>query len=656
MSTVIPVIPVNSTDASVTVLNKAYNISQTSGRPVALTNQYNHWCERGASSIAASLTNSPELYNTVADNAWVSRNNYQKAKNSSGQALYNAPAEVYKSTVTSDQLANLPVGTVLCFQYANGGPGHTMTYYGVDANGAQMWGSDNVNDDPSIFLKSNKVSNVAIVTPTQAGIDAITSSHPDLGITASTGIANGVTVPGGVASTGPSYVSPPESTGTGTAIGGSAVTILGNPNNADPALTPDQMITLNDQFFNSLGPGATAAVEPLAALQSKASGEYSNRQFVSPVSLKIDVEGVYKDIDFLQKELRTNSYNPFKVNAVLSINRSPATSNGVQINNKQDRKSRNLQIKYGTGRQTSAGASGAIGGGGTSATGALGGLLGGGKTSAAFEQGVRSVFANQQNLTQSIFNAGNSAITQNLANRLPNIQSLLGQNKYVGSALGFANQIPGVANLTSGLTSGIQGALNNPLGTLQNVGGALGLDIQGGLPSVSLGSLGDVFNLASGIASSGPPTSISGVIALEQQAKAIICNFVLPVINIPSWDALFKFNGKALLDQIKREIKAELDMITNPFKALYKQVKEFFKPENLKKMLLSLLPDPNEIYKAVVHELTTCDNAQGGKKNDLSGKGATSGSIQKALIDASPVKSAFNYIPPGANQGQGPLA
>jgi len=292
--------------SSVAILNNAYSISQTAGRPVAYADTYNHMCARGASAVAASMTNNPALFDTVAANAWESRSKYQNATDSSGQPLYNANQDYPAGAIQQSDLANVPPGTVVTFQY--GQYGHAMTFMGNDPDtGQPQWASDNVNDNPSHFLNRGDLQGVSIVTPTAAGQAAISQQCGNLPTGAQAAYAP---PPGGVPNISNGNVSLAGPGGEGNTFSTGA---------ADQPLTPDQAVTLNSQFFNSLGPGAMAPVEPLNALQNKAQNPYSNKQLVTPISITYHVEGTNIDADLLTKSLATNSHNPAKQNSVLKI-------------------------------------------------------------------------------------------------------------------------------------------------------------------------------------------------------------------------------------------------------------------------------------------------------------------------------------------------
>jgi len=533
-----PITPLS--DHTVKVIVAAQSISHQVGRPVSIApGTYGGYCERGASAVAGALTNDPNVTAALGANAFVSRDLYSKTG-------YWNPASPVVSTnsipaETLSQINNPTVGTVLCFQSSTGGPGHTMIYAGDGS-----WMSDNASDNPSKFINSAKYNAISIVTPTDKGVSTINNSYP--------GIQNGSV---------PQYVTPPQES-VGSAQGGQSY----NP--TQTATTPDQLITLNDQYFNGVGAGGMAPVEPLNNLQSKAKQPYSNRQFVSPIALKINVEGVYKDIDFLQKQLSTNNYNPYKRNIVLSLNSAQIARTGVTITGNRDRNAKSMTLKQGKVGE------------------------------------IANQFIGQHDLTQSVFNAGNNAITQALGSRVPSLQDFAGSNKYVSTGLAAVNQIPGAPAITGALSN----ITSNPLNAVTSL--SKSLNIQSQLPSVSLGSLTKIFTLASTTAASGPPTSIAGIIALEQQAKELACNFVPPNITIPSLSDIFNIKITDLEQKVLDEIKK-----------IEKQIADFFSYQHLIQILNDLIPDPNELLQAMYDKFFKCEAGPTAKKNDLSGKSDT---------------------------------
>jgi hypothetical protein len=381
-----------------------------------------------------------------------------------------------------------------------------------------------------------------------------------------------------------SYTTAPEQLQPGVDVQGSAITTI---NNISPTETPEQLLTLTPTSFLT-----NASAGPINILQSRAQQPYSNRQFVSPINIALNVEGVYLQVDFLQKPISSNSYNIYKQNSVLSTNQSLITSNIVAANNSKDRNSRTLTTVNNNIPQ----------------------------------------FASQSALSQSIFNNGVQAITQTITSRIPNIGSFINKIPSSSSALSDLNAIPGTVHVTNALTQ----ITTNPLGTVQTLVKASGINLQGGLPSVSIESLGQVFNLASNIASSGPPPSLQGIITAEQQIKSLICNFKPPTVNFG-----FLKNLDQILQKQPNDASEQLQHQKNIQKQGDQQNFLQLSWAFIKTNIIDKLPKPSQLWAAVTTELTTCDSGTNSKQNDLSGKGNS--------------PAGFKYVVPNANAGQGPI-
>jgi hypothetical protein len=568
-------IPVNQ-QAGATVLNRAYKLANQNN--VALGNQYNGNCAKGTRMGVAALFNNTDSQGRAIASSDIYKGNAWATNNVFEQTGFYKPAEyTSQKQLTPDYFNTLPVGSVVSFNY--GDYGHKMVR-NIDGS----WMSDKVvNESPtSNWILAKGDIPIAISVPNAAGNKAMQAANPGIQISSATGIENGISVPGGSASPGPNFYTSPQINSDSTAIGGSGtVNIVGNA--VDITTTPDELITLNDNFFNGLSPEASAAVEPLAILQARANQPYSNRQFVSSVSLKINVEGIYKDIDFLQKQLSTSFYNPYKRNAALAINSNQVIRKGLNINNGKDRTARELTLKYGSNNS------------------------GVNEDISPLTKAINT----QHSTTQTVYNAANNAITQNLATRIPTTPAAIAA---AGNAVVTASK----------------------------------LNIPNTLPSTSSGNLKAILTAASSIASSGIPTSVTGAIALEQQIKTIICNFPIFIPPDISFKSLFQINGPALVEQIKKEIKNELDKIKDaildPIKAIYNQIKDFFKPEHIKEMLVDLLPDPGALSQAAIDEFTKCNNGPAAKKNDLSGKSDKSSPAAAGAPPTLPVDIAASIV------------
>jgi hypothetical protein len=380
---------------------------------------------------------------------------------------------------------------------------------------------------------------------------------------------------------------------------------LGFLNNVDNITKPG--VSLNP--VNTLTPAAqaianTAPPSPngAAALQTKSQGEYSNKQFIAPFSYSQNVEGVFVNVDYLGKRIITNGSVPYRAIVSLSATALPITLINDPSENNPERLVKtppsSSSVFSGTSIQNAA-----IQQFGTGVNAVTNSLAG--RTS-QFTSLIQSPKSNPSQLFSNLTSSGIAALAGQLQNKLP----FTSINQSIANLPGFSivtnalGQIPGGSNIV--------GALSNPVGTatgLLQQTLANSIDIQGGLPSVSLGSLGDVFSLASNIASSGPPTSLTGLISLEQQVKSLICNFTLPIINIPPYDVILKFKFPKPQDILK-QVKKQLDDIKS----------NIINQLDIVKQLKNLLPDPEEIYDAIITEITTCDKNPNSKNNAKDGQ------------------------------------
>jgi hypothetical protein len=381
---------------------------------------------------------------------------------------------------------------------------------------------------------------------------------------------------------------------------------------------------------NALTPAAQALAatrpssESVAALQLKAQGQYSNKQLVTPFKYEINVEGTWITVDALGKKLQVETDNQFKSIASLS-----AIKFDIKIIDQARLSGGQRAVK---------------------------------QAGSALQSGTATF-----NAASQIFNTGNSSIISNISNRFSEYSSLVfGKSDQVASNLASKatgalsnvlpstqiNQaiakIPGIGIVTNSLGnlpggSNLTSMLSNPLGSVQGMVGSSVSSItqQFGLPSLNmsggsfdLGSLPGDFSQITGLATdifhNGPPTSLQGIISLEKQIKGIICNFKLPIITLPSFDEIvnFKFpRPKDILKQIKKEFDDLVSNIINQF--------------DIVKMLKELIPDPEEIYDAIITELTTCENNPNADKNSKAGQGEGSS-------ESSKLAGVFNAAKPTA--------
>ena len=352
------------------------------------------------------------------------------------------------------------------------------------------------------------------------------------------------------------------------------------------------------------------------ALQLRAQGEYSNKQFVAPMKFSLNVEGTSMIVDYLGKRIITDNKVPYR--QIISLSATPLVFKTI------DDPSLNNMDRLVKPTPTQSVAAKMINTGTSAVTQSLGNRISQIPTTIQSAATQISSLASGNILSNGFNQISNYLPTSQVNQALAKIPGL----SVATNALGV---IPGTANLTK--------ALQDPVGAatslIQGAFEGSSLNIQGGLPSISLGSLGDIFSLASNIASSGPPTSLTGIISLEKSAKSIICNFTLPIINIPPYDAILKFKFPKPQDILKQVKKQLDDFISNVVNQL-----------DVVKLLKSLLPDPEEIYKSIIKELTTCDKDPSNKNNIKSGKAGQSGSSPSNVSPLN-IQSALTQNVPG---------
>lgn len=349
----------------------------------------------------------------------------------------------------------------------------------------------------------------------------------------------------------------------------------------------------------------------IAALQQKTKESYSNRQFIAPLNYQINVEGTWITVDILGKRVITDNNAEYRSIASLSaINVIPrkienARFDGIERLVKD--------IPQGVGLLT--GATGA----GTPA------LLAAGQQFISGKNATIDVLSNRFSQFTSLI-TDKSTLNLNSLTPSLNIGSTL--NGVISDALPTTQitqslaKVPGLNIVTNSLgnlpgASNLFSMLNNPVGAVEGVVGkaASSLNLQAGLPSIalkdgefSLGSLPDVFSAATDIFHNGPPTSLTGLISLEKQVKGLVCNFTPPVIKLPSFDSITSFKFPKLED-IEKQIKKEFDDLKS----------NIINQLDIVKQLKDLLPDPEELFKDIVKELTTCDEGPTSANADKSG-------------------------------------
>jgi hypothetical protein len=361
-----------------------------------------------------------------------------------------------------------------------------------------------------------------------------------------------------------------------------------------------------------------------AALQNKSQKQYSNKQFIAPFSYQQNVEGTFINVDYLGKRVVTNGSMPYRAIVSLSAISIPITLIDDPSVHNPDRlvKTPPSSSSSFTGTPTQNAAVQQFGTGINAVTSTLAGR------STQFSQSTQD---KTTQLFGSLQNSG-AGVLQNLQTSLPfsninqTVANLPGFN-VVTNALG---QIPGGTDLTK--------ALSNPVGAIDGLTqtATKGLNLQSALPSGSLGSLGDLFSIASDISHNGPPTSLTGLVSIEKQIKAVVCNFQLPTLTIPDLSTITNVVGGALgalgsaagaaISNLSGQIQKEISGVSEIGKQIQKEFQDTISNTNnqldILTQLKAALPDVSGIYNSAIKELTTCDKSPNQQNNVVSGQPA----------------------------------
>jgi len=410
--------------------------------------------------------------------------------------------------------------------------------------------------------------------------------------------------------------------------------------------TPTQPLVTTDPNISSTGS---------AALQNKAQGQYSNKQFVAPFSYQQNVEGTFINVDYLGKRVLTNASMPYRAIVSLSAISLPITLiNDPSVNN-PDRLVKEVPTSSASfaGTPTQNAAIQQFGTGINAVTNSLAGRIT--QFSSTSQDKSTQAFSNLQNSAAGALQ--NFQTTLPISNITKSVANLPGFN-VVTNTLG---QIPGGTNL--------QGALSNPIGAIGGLSQVIpkDLNLQGALPSGSLGSLGNLFSTASDIANSGPPTSLTGLVSVEKQIKAIVCNFQLPTLTIPSFSSITNVLGgvasgigniaSSAVSNLSNAIQGEIKGLSDLGKQIQKEFQDTTSNINnqlniLKQMQLTL-PDISGIYNAAIKELTTCENSPNQQNNVKSGENSAPPPPTPSLAATTPIANTGTGYGAAANQTAG---
>jgi hypothetical protein len=371
------------------------------------------------------------------------------------------------------------------------------------------------------------------------------------------------------------------------------------------AVTPDvQNALLFDQSKGSNTPNNTGQ----SALSQKTQGKYSNKQLMAPFNYQINVEGVLITVDYLGKKIITKNNTPYRSIASLSATTLPITL----ISDPFQPGTGNRLIKQAPSQKA---ATKIYNTGNNAVSNSINGRYN------VFEQPLQPT---------TIFNNLQSSGGAALQGVLKDTKAFTNINQTIAKLPGFSvitnalGQIPGGTNIAQ--------ALANPVGAVgglaQSVAG--GLNLQASLPSGSLGSLGSVFSVASDLASSGPPTSLTGAIALGKQVKGIVCNFKLPSITIPPGfpgsitDTFKGFSLGGLLSNFGKQASKEAKQLEDQIKKEYEDTMSNIKNQiSVVKELARSIPKQLEAaYRSAIKEITTCDKNPNNANNTKSGQAA----------------------------------
>jgi hypothetical protein len=310
-------------------------------------------------------------------------------------------------------------------------------------------------------------------------------------------------------------------------------------------------------------------------LDSLGAGKYSNRQKSDIYTFFINVEGVYQKVDYLLKRISAG-LNPCKsIIQRLSTSATPALTNAIDTSSPATASSQLALL------------------------------------------GIPSQFADLGGeLLQGVFSGENTTniLAGAISDQFTNFTDPLAENPWASAyddAAGGLNQLGGLvggADFAGGLlptSSELLEALDPGLFLEE-------LKIPSILPSVDLGSIKDLLSLAASVATSGPPTSLTGLIKMQEQLYSIICNFELPLITFPDLEALLKMKFKDVKQMV-------IDMVTKFVERILDQFNILKLLKNMKKTFKQLL---EEIKQKIVEQLFSCEKY---KKADKSGKPSVGG-------------------------------
>lgn len=351
-----------------------------------------------------------------------------------------------------------------------------------------------------------------ITATTTTGDAIVLTQSPNTGTTGTTtGTSNGAgTVTGSAASTAGE---------DGTAIADSSIT---GDTTEEPVQTP-----LEQALSQAAGVlGGTGLTQ----------NNYSNQQVAAFVSYSIKVGNTFQEVDYLLKRIVRTSLRACK-----TISQRLAANPTGNYNTQLDNASTSLDLN-------------------SSLSNAFGIPLDSPLLSVGSSL-ISGIFTGQ-NATANLLNTGQRALGDLTGSLQSGVFGGIQQQVDGGiSMLNGAGQLLGAGNLLPST-----GELINALDPMQFLSTQ---NMPSILPNLNLGSLGDLLGIAASIGQNGPPTSLTGLIQLQEQIYTAICNFEIPIVEdlvqwITEWEAFFdgfewKDIEKKIVDIVTKYIEQILD-------------------------------------------------------------------------------------------------
>jgi hypothetical protein len=357
-----------------------------------------------------------------------------------------------------------------------------------------------------------------------------------------------------------------------------------------PTTIEEEKIVLSDKVPQPSvnGTEVTSAQQNAAVsnASSASSRPYSNRQRMFPFSFLIrteDIDGTsnYIEVDYLLKKIVSDNFNPYTRINTLASGIAASLIQGTQDSGESGQTLEDYarllaradlkNIFSGNNADLILEQLG-ISPNQSGATGQL------------YNQ-LKSIL-NQKSLTSSNLSQGYQTFISLVSQRLPT--DLMGT---IGTNSAIYDQIAGELNAISGGVLPTTGDIFDSLNPFNYID----INIQGIIPSVSLGSFADFINIASEIGTSGPPKSISQAYNIAKEINDIVCNFQLPFIDWPIVEELIKMEFKP--SEIGQAIKDEFEKIVDRLGEIFDPAKIY---ENIK-------VNVENFFKQVYKDLFTCD-------------------------------------------------